>query len=566
MTTAQSASPRLQSAIKRCSMHTAPKVPTYCGADAPALMPGFFTNRRQVIRNMAMACVLMVLLSSGGAAVAQDGSSAAMAQAGSGMASAKAGRIPAEMLRLQVGEVKVLGQPDVARVAVGDGHVMNAVVTEEKEVIVFARNAGTTSLHLWSEDGRQRRFDVMVEPEGARQQEEELSQMLARIPGVRMDRVGDKLIAEGATLSDADRERLAVLAGRYPQLLDFTSQVGWDDMVLLDVQVVEVPRTRLRDLGVRWNGVSEGGLNAGLAWDAGSRTLPDRPGSVPVPAVFPVASAMGYFGANALLSSQIDLLAQTGEAVVLAQPQLLARSGATAEFLAGGEVPYSTTDGNGNSSTAFKPYGVSLRITPRIERNGAVRSRIEVEVSSIDPSLSVPNGPSLKTRRASTEFNVQSGQTLVLAGFISREESRNVDKVPGLGDVPLLGALFRSERYRRNETELAVFVTPAVIRPEHPDMTRRVLQGQALLEQTFPEDARLNTPIRGQAVPLLPDVQQADGVRHDAAGMPWFWHGQGSQWQPAPMTQAIDASPGVATDAGAAMAAGRQANQYDFVD
>ncbi|WP_258304831.1 hypothetical protein, partial [Escherichia coli] len=82
--------------------------------------------------------------------------------------------------------------------------------------------AGTTSLHLWSEDGRQRRFDVMVEPEGARQQEEELSQMLARIPGIRMDRVGDKLIAEGATLSDADRERLAVLAGRYPQLLDFT--------------------------------------------------------------------------------------------------------------------------------------------------------------------------------------------------------------------------------------------------------------------------------------------------------------------------------------------------------
>lgn len=566
MTTSQSAGPGLQSAIKRGSTHTASKAPTYWGADAPALGPEFFTNRRQMSRNMAMACVLMLLLSGGGAAVAQVGNSEAVAQAGSRMTSAKAGRVPAETLRLQVGEVKVLGQPDVARVAVGDGHVMNAVVTEEKEVIVFARNAGTTSLHLWSDDGRQRRFDVMVEPEGARQQEEELSQMLARIPGVRMDRVGDKLIAEGATLSDADRERLAVLAGRYPQLLDFTSQVGWDDMVLLDVQVVEVPRTRLRDLGVRWNGVSEGGLNAGLAWDAGSRALPDRPGSVPVPAVFPAASAMGYFGANALLSSQIDLLAQTGEALVLAQPQLLARSGATAEFLAGGEVPYSTTDGNGNSSTAFKPYGVSLRITPRIERNGAVRSRIEVEVSSIDPSLSVPNGPSLKTRRAATEFNVQSGQTLVLAGFISREESRNIDKVPGLGDVPLLGALFRSERYRRNETELAVFVTPAVIRPEHPDMTRRVLQGQALLEQTFPDAARLNTPIRGQALPLPPDALQADGVRHDAAGMPWFWHGHGSQWQPASMTQASDGSPGVATDAGAAMAAGRQANQYDFVD
>src|SRR3546814_3399034 len=120
---------------------------------------------------------------------------------------------------------------------------------------------------------------------------------------------------------------------------------------------------------------------------------------------------------------------------LLAEPQLLARSGATAEFLAGGEVPYSTVDANGNVSTAFKPYGVSLRITPQIERNGAVRSRIEVEVSSVDNSLSVPNGPSLKTRRAATEFNVQSGQTLVFAGFLSREESRNVEKEIGRAHV-----------------------------------------------------------------------------------------------------------------------------------
>src|SRR3546814_4053230 len=114
---------------------------------------------------------------------------------------------------------------------------------------------------------------------------------------------------------------------------------------------------------------------------------------------------------------------------------LLARSGSTAECLAGGEVPYSTVDANGNTNTAFKPYGVSLRITPQIERNGAVRSRIEVEVSSVDNSLSVPNGPSLKTRRAATEFNVQSGQTLVFAGFLSREESRNVEKEIGRAHV-----------------------------------------------------------------------------------------------------------------------------------
>src|SRR5690606_30515983 len=135
--------------------------------------------------------------------------------------------------------------------------------------------------------------------------------------------------------------------------------------------------------------------------------------------------------------------------------QLVARSGATAEFLAGGEVPYATTDAQGNTRTAFKPYGVSLRITPQVESNDAVRSRIEVEVSSIDAAVSLPTGPALKTRRASTEFNAYSGQTLVLAGFVSREQSHNVDQVPGLGDIPLLGHLFRSERDHRGDTELA---------------------------------------------------------------------------------------------------------------
>jgi len=464
-----------------------------------------------------------------------------------GMASAQqdaARAFDTARFELQVGEVKILSVPDVARVAVGDGHVLNAVATDEKEVIVFARNPGSSAVHVWSADGAQRSYQIEVLAQSLIQQEAELTQMLARIPGVRLARVGDKLVVEGDALSDADRERVALLAARYPQLLDFTSQVGWDDMVLLDVQVVEIPRTRLRDLGVRWNAASEGGLNAGLAWDAAGRRLLDRPGAAPLPALFPSGGLQGYLGVNALLSSQLDLLAQTGEAVVLAQPQLLARSGATAEFLAGGEVPYTTTDGNGRSNTAFKPYGVSLRITPRIERNGAVRSRIEVEVSSIDPSLSIPTGPSLKTRRAVTEFNVKSGQTLVLAGFISREESNNVDKVPGVGDVPLLGALFRSTRWRNNETELAVFVTPVVVEPDHPDMNRRVAQGQALLDKTFPQTPRLNTPVH-QTTVAAPTWYQANGV--------------GSQWQDTPQ-------PVGAWTPGAGAGARPTGNQYDFSD
>ena len=444
------------------------------------------------------------------------------------------------VLNLQVGEVKVLAIPDVARVAVGDGHVLNAVTTDEKEVIVFARHEGSSALQIWSENGQRRHYQVEVAAEGARQIQQELRSVLERIPHASVSTVGDKLLVEGDNLSDSDRNRIVELAKRYPQLLDFTGQVGWDRMVLLDVQVVEVPRAELLELGLRWDGISSGGLTTGLAWDAGSRRYADRPGNTVVPLAFPAAAVAGYFGANALLSARINAMAQSGTAVVLAQPQLLARSGATAEFLAGGEVPYTTVDANGNPNTAFKPYGVSLRITPQLEKNGAVRSRIEVEVSSVDNSLSLPAGPSLKTRRAAIEFNVQSGQTLVLAGFLSREDSRNVDKVPGLGDIPILGHLFKSRRFLRNETELAIFVTPVLVGAHHPDIQRRIRKGRDILATAFPEEPRMNVPVTPQA-----------------ASAYWNpWSGDGSQWMDEPSAPSFH-SPGLTR---------KNTNQYDFTE
>lgn len=426
-------------------------------------------------------------------------------------------------LHMQVGEVRVLSATDVARVAVGDGHVINAVTTEEKEVIVFARNEGSSVLQIWSADGRRRRLDVEVAPEGARRIEQELRTVLGRISGVTLTPVGDKLLVEGDGLSDDDLMRIEELAQRYPQLLNFTGRVGWDSMVMLDVQVVEVPRSLIQELGIRWQSPATGGINAALAWDSGSRRIVERPGENVVPANFPTRLAAGYLGASVLWPAQLNALQQAGQAIVLAQPQLIARSGSTAEFLAGGEVPYSTTDANGSTNTAFKPYGVSLRITPRVERNGIVRSRIEVEVSSVDHALSVENGPALKTRRASTEFNARSGQTLVLAGFLSREDARNIDSVPGLGGLPLLGGLFRSVKKQRSDTELAVFVTPVVAAADHPDLQERAMHGRELLAQGFPQEPRLVKPIRNQPW---------QSSRDSAPAPLWQpWKGDGGQWK-----------------------------------
>jgi pilus assembly protein CpaC len=383
-------------------------------------------------------------------------------------------------LKLEVGSSTVLKISKVDRLAIGNGEVLQATVINQSEIVVFGKKSGTTTLDVWRSEGTRISYKVRVIPEGFSRVQEEIKNLLKTVPMARSTVVGDKLIVEGENLSDADQAKISRLAQRYPELLDFTSQVGWDKMVLLDVQVIEIPSVRLQELGIRWDS------------------------SLPLP----LSGAGGLPGVNGILSARISALAQAGEATILAQPQLLARSGATASFEAGGEVPYTNTDKDGKSSTSFKKYGVSLNITPQVDRNYAVRSKIDIEVSSVDQTLASSAGPALKIRRTSTEFNVRSGQTLVLGGFLSRERSRDRDGVPGLSEIPVLGSLFGVNREYYRETELAIFVTPVVVNADHPGMVQRTEQAAFILDQAFGTEARLNTPVHSR--PLTSNWYQRD--------------------------------------------------------
>ncbi|HLU03260.1 MAG TPA: pilus assembly protein N-terminal domain-containing protein [Advenella sp.] len=444
-------------------------------------------------------------------------------------------------ITLQVGDVKVLPLVDLARVAVGDGKIVNAVTDGENELVLFAREPGQTVLNVWDKTNRSQQFHVVVRVAGEQKLQHELRRMLSTIGRINTTQVGDKIIVEGDNLSDADRERLLVLVRHFPQIVDMTSQIGWDQMVLLDVQILELPRNILQELGVKW-GAHAGGLSVGAVWDTGSSRLLARPGDSVLNVPFRALSPAGYFGLNALLSASLQTLAQEGQAVILAQPQLMARSGATAEFLAGGEVPYVTTDKNGQNQTVFKPYGVSLRITPRIQKNGNVRSKIEVEVSSVDTSMALNGGPALKTRRTATEFNVQSGQTLVLAGFVSRDQFRNADKLPGIGDLPILGALFRSNRFQRNETELAIFVRPVVVSADNHDLQKRAARSRAIIDETFRNAPLLNTPVTADSDNESPSASVAAKRNHP------IWIPAGQRWQYSRALPPADRIPPLADD------------------
>jgi pilus assembly protein CpaC len=398
-------------------------------------------------------------------------------------------------LDLETGASTVLKLKGVTRIAVGNSQIVQVTTVNPREVLIFGKTRGSTTVDIWVSDKKRHTYRIFVAPEGLSRIQEEISRLLKNIPQAHSRIAGDKLVIEGEDLNDADQLRIATLAKRYPEVIDFTSQLGWDKMILLDVQVLELPSSRMHELGVRWDPTSQGGLQTGLAWEGGSTSLMQRPGEAGLTLPFSLPQAAGYLGLNALLSARLAALSKSGEAVVLAQPQLLARSGSTASFLAGGEVPYASVDKDGKSTTTFKKYGVSLNITPHADRNAAIRSRIEIEVSSVDTTITVPGGPALKIRKASTEFNVRSGQTLVLGGFISRERARDQDGLPGLSGIPVLGGLFGVKREQERHTELAIFVTPMIVDPRDPGLAARVANAQGVLQESFPGAPALNTPL-----------------------------------------------------------------------
>ncbi len=360
-----------------------------------------------------------------------------------------------------VGETKVLPAPNIGRIAVGNGEIVSAAAIDSNEILVIASKVGQSSLIVWNKDGRYQRIKIQVVAGEIGRLQQEVSAFLSMIPKAKANVIGDKVMVEGEGLSDIDLAKIEEISRRYPFVINFANRLGWEKMVLLDVVVAEFPVSKLREIGVRW-GTLANGPTLGLGVDSASSRLTTRPGPDPLGLPFPTSRPRGYFGLSSVLTSEINLLAQNGDAIILAQPMLSARNGSKAEFLAGGEIPYQIVGPDGTPGIQFKQYGVNLKFQPRVDANGNVRSTIETEVSDIDSSLSTPAGPALRTRKTNTEFNMRMGETLILSGFMQKDMTSSIDKMPGLGDIPILGALFRSKRFQNRETELVVFVTPTV--------------------------------------------------------------------------------------------------------
>jgi pilus assembly protein CpaC len=354
------------------------------------------------------------------------------------------------------GSALLVNPVPLARFSVGEPGIAEATVISPTEVLINGKGLGTTTLFVWDNSGQVRVYSVEVTADAPGL--ERYLKSLMPDEDIQVSASGNSV-----TLSGTVKDPTAV--ARAVQVATATGATVIDNLVappavqvLLKVRFAEINRTALKDWATRFRTLNPHELSDNGDWS----------GTVSPSAETDVISFLLDSG-NSELEAFVQASIQRGDLRTLAEPNLLTLPGKEAYFLAGGEFPYPTVQsGTSNSVTIiFKEFGIKLRFTPNIARNGAIRLRVQPEVSTLDFAnglvISGFEIPSLRTRRAETEVELREGQYLAVAGLLDNESTRNLTKIPILGDIPILGELFKSRSMRQRRTELVVVVSPQLV-------------------------------------------------------------------------------------------------------
>lgn len=377
-------------------------------------------------------------------------------------------RAGSRSLTLGVHEQRELQVPgSLERVAVADPAVADVVVLKGSggrrgSVLVVGKTAGTTQIAAWPRGGEPVRWEVHVIGS--------VQSALGDTGTASVDARGGAALIKGhanTVVEHSGLQSAAVdAAGKGGVVVD-RSTVGDTGVVQVDVKIVEINRNILNQLGASFGASKKTGsgsfgvssaLNSAFGGSGGASTVPN------------FGSFFGSITRGAFsMSAQIDLLQSNGLGRVLAAPTLVALSGQSASFLAGGEIPVPQSGGLGTTTIVYKPFGVGLTVTPTILAPNRIALKVAPEASDIDYTNAIVTEstqiPAITTRRADTTVELGDGESFVIGGLISRTTTAAVDKVPLLGDLPFIGAFFRNLKYNSAEKELVIVVTPHLVKP-----------------------------------------------------------------------------------------------------
>jgi pilus assembly protein CpaC len=386
-------------------------------------------------------------------------------------------------------------------VMVGDPEVADVNPLTDHTLSILGKKIGTTRVSVYAENKKLIGiFDVEVSYDVTR-----LANELSRLfPGSHLvaSSVNGRILLSGEVADAATLDKAVTIARQFgPDIINSVS-VSSPQQVMLEVRFIEISRTAGRELGVQWNRFGGNSItNVGNQTGAGNlpvtplggSNIYSNPGSVAganaplgtgmnaaavAAGVISGASPFGFAiarltGGGVNTDLAINALEQKGVARSLAEPNLVALSGDTASFLAGGEYPIPVSGTFGQVTVDYKKYGVGLAFTPTVLGRGLINMKIEPEVSQIDTThtVAVANGvsvPALIVRRASTTVELRDGQSFMIGGLLQNNSQNQIDQLPWLGSVPVLGTLFSSKSYQKNETDLVIIVTPHLVRPTRP--------------------------------------------------------------------------------------------------
>ncbi|WP_143130366.1 type II and III secretion system protein family protein [Paraburkholderia sartisoli] len=373
-------------------------------------------------------------------------------------------------LYLYKGEVKVIPvQGKVKRVAVGNGDVINASVVDH-QLLLLAQQPGDTSLVVWNESGIVLRTKLSVSAQDRATTLSRLEHSLGFVENLRIDADGNRFVVRGKV----HPEQKDLIMTALQSMPDVVNLIEVDDgaplkkTVHFKMDILEISKTAERNLGIAWDQQINGpqASVAGNAIRTGRyRPFPDTGTASFDNAPSAAAGATGgaFLGIATSIFSKINLLVNDGDAYILASPELNSRSGGKATFLSGGEVPIPVSAGFGAQDVIYKEYGIRLEIAPTVDARNVISTDLLTEISQIDPTVQVQGYPAFLTRRTTSQLSVRPGETLALAGLISADAATAVDKLPLLGDIPVLGHLFKSTDFRNNKSDLVVLVTPYIV-------------------------------------------------------------------------------------------------------
>ncbi|WP_246259236.1 MULTISPECIES: type II and III secretion system protein family protein [Chelativorans] len=394
-------------------------------------------------------------------------------------------------------------------IVIGDPEIATINPLTDHSFYVLGQGLGTTGIALYDESKRLiGTFDVEVTLD---------TKMLAgtirqSVPGsnIKVTSANGRIVLSGSAPDAVAAEKASQIAARFAGDEDVinTIDITSSQQVQLNVRFVEINRAVGKELGTKISAayVTSGG---GISFNSDPRASSNTPAGDLIG---------GLVSDGFSIDVAIEALEDRGVARRLAEPNLIARSGETASFLAGGEFPIPVSEENGAVTVSYKKFGVGLNFTPTVLSDGLIALDIEPEVSSIDTTSSYRVGniaiPGFTVRRARTSIDLRSGQSFMMAGLLQSQNEINTQRVPGLGQLPVLGALFSSKAYQRRETDLVIIVTPHLVSPIPPgnkvatpaDRTKPARDGEVFLGNV--EEVRLqqrtaaNAPSAGHFLEL----------------------------------------------------------------